>query len=52
MSKIKMIRPSADAIVVMIRRELMKNTGTYDTVNSNTSRMDDTSEHVPEYKSY
>ena len=30
----------------------MKNTGTYDTVNSNTSRMDDTSEHVLEYKSY
>ena len=52
MSNIKMIIYSADAIEIMILRDLMLATGVYLAVNSNTSIMDDTSDQVLQYISY
>ena len=44
------MRPSADAIAMMMQREQMTSTCAYGTVNSTPSIMDDTSAHVIEYK--
>ena len=52
MPNIKIIWPSADAIVMMMWMELMPDTGEYEKVKSTTSRTDDTSAHVLEYISY
>ena len=41
MSKTKTIRPSADAIAMMVRMELIPETVLYDTVKSTHSIMDD-----------
>ena len=46
------MRPSVDAIDLIIQREWIPATGKYDTVNSTPSRMDDLSAHVLEYISY
>ena len=48
----KRMRPSADAIDMIMRLEWMITTGTYDTVNSTPSNMDDPSTHFLEYTSY
>ena len=52
MSKTKIIRPSVDAIVMIMRRERMPATGAYDKVKSTPSSMDDPSAHVLYYKPY
>ena len=52
MSNRKDINTSADVIVMILQSDLMLVTGEYDTVDSNTSIMDDTSEYVLEYRSY
>ena len=52
MSNTKMIKPSAAAMAMMIRRERIPATGAYKTVKSTTLIMDDTSVHVLEYRSY
>ena len=44
------MRPSADAIAMMIRREKIPANGAYDTVKSTPSIMIDPSAHVLEYK--
>ena len=46
----KIMRSSAESIVIIMQRERMSDTGAYDTVESTTSSMDDTYSHVPEYK--
>ena len=43
------MRPSEDAIPIMMRRERMPATGEYDTVKSTPSIMDDTSAHFLDY---
>ena len=45
-SKTKTINPSADAIIMVIQREWIPDTGVYDTVKSTPSIMDDTFAHV------
>ena len=52
MSKTKIMRPSIDAIAVIIQRERMPAKGAYDTVKSTPSIVDDPYEHVIEYRSY
>ena len=49
MYKRKIIRPSTDAVSMMMQREWMPDTGEYNTVKSNPSSMDDPSAHVLEY---
>ena len=50
MSKTKIIRPSTDAISMMImRREKIPSTGEYYTVKSTHSSTDDPSAHVLEH---
>ena len=44
--------PYTDAIAMKVQREWMPDNGTYSTSKSTPSRMDDTYEHVLEYKSY
>ena len=51
MSK-KKTNPSADAIKMMIWRDVMPTTCAYDTLKSNAWSMDDPSAHVLEYRSY
>ena len=41
MSKTKIMRPSADAVDMIMQRDRMTATGAYDTVNSTPSNMDD-----------
>ena len=50
--KKKTIRPSADEIAMIMQMERIPDTGAYDTVKSNHSSMDDTSENVIQYRSY
>ena len=52
MSKTKIVRPSADAISMMIQRDQIPATGAYVTVKSTTSIVYDTSAHVVFYISY
>ena len=52
MYKTKIIKPSADAMEMMIQRELVTETGAYETVKSTTSIIDDTSANALEYRSY
>ena len=52
MHKTKIMRPSADAIVMIMQREGIPETGAYDKVKSITSIMDDPSVRVLDYKSY
>ena len=52
MSKTKIIRPSVDAISMMIQRGRISATGVYDTVNSTPSSMDYIFSHFMEYISY
>ena len=51
-SKTKIIRPTNDEIEMLIQGEHMPETGTYNTVKSFPSKMDDTYAHVLDYKSY
>ena len=46
MSKTKIMRPSVDAISMIMQRERMPSTGYYDTVKSTPSSMDDPSAQV------
>ena len=46
------MRPYADTISMMMRRDRMPATGAYDTLNPTPSSMVDTSAHFLEYKSY
>ena len=46
------MRPSEDAIAMIMRRGLMPATGAYDKVKSAPSSMDDPSAHFIEYKLY
>ena len=46
------MRPSADAIAVIMQKERVPATGGYDTVNPTPSIMDDPSANVLEYISY
>ena len=39
MSETKIIKPSTEAMSIMMRRYLLPTTGAYDTVKSNPSRM-------------
>ena len=48
MSKTKIIKTSADAMEMMIKRYLMTETGEYETVKSTPSSMDDPSTHFLE----
>ena len=48
----KKTNPSADAIKMMIWRDVMPTTCAYDTLKSNAWSMDDPSAHVLEYRSY
>ena len=50
MSKTKIMRPSEDAIDMMMKMDQIPATDAYDTVKSTTSIMDDTYEHVIEYR--
>ena len=52
MSKIKIIRDSADEIAVTMQRKQTPATGAYGTVNSIPSIVDDPSVHVLEYRSF
>ena len=47
-----MIIPSDNAIAIIIRRDLMFDIGSYDTVKSTTSSMYDTYAQVLEYNIY
>ena len=47
-----MMWPSADAIYIIMQRELMPSIVSYDTLNSTPSSMDDPYAHVLEYRSY
>ena len=46
------MRSSADAIAMITRRNQMTSIGAYDKVVSTSSRMDDPSAHVLEYRYY
>ena len=46
------MRPSANALSMIIKRGRIVDTGAYDTVNWNHPRTDDTSAHVLGYRSY
>ena len=46
MSKTKILKPSADAISVVMQSDWMTDTGAYDTVQSIPSSMDEPSAHV------
>ena len=50
-NKIRM-RPSANAIAMIIQRERMPDTGAYDTLNSTPSSVDNPFVHVVDYISY
>ena len=50
MSKTKIIKPSEDAIAMVMWMEKLSSTGAYETVNSTTSSMDYASKHVMEYR--
>ena len=50
MSKTKIMRPYADDISTIMRRERMPSSGAYDTVKPNTPSMDDTSAYVLGYR--
>ena len=52
MSKTKIMRFYEDSIAVIMRRERIPVTVTYDTVKSTPSSMYDPYTHVLEYKSY
>ena len=52
MSNTNRMRPSVEAIAMIMWMERMPSTGALDTVNSNPSRMDDSSAHIIEYSSY
>ena len=52
MSKKKLIRPSKDAITMIMQRERVPANIPYDTVKSTPSGMDDPSAHLMEYISY
>ena len=52
MSKKKRMRPSSEAIGMIIQRDKMPDIVAHDTVNSTPLRMDDPSAHVLEYRSY
>ena len=52
MSKIQIVRPSVDVIVMVIRMERMPVTGEYDTVKSTPSSTYYLSTNVLEYRSY
>ena len=52
MSKKKIIKPCTDAVAMMIQRDLIPETGVYETVKSTPSIMDNTYIHVLEYRSY
>ena len=51
MSNKKRMRPSTEAIAIIIKRERMTATGAYNTVKSNPSSMDDLSTNVLEHRS-
>ena len=46
------MRPYAESIAMIMRRERMPAIGAYDTMKSNTSSMDDLSANVLDYSSY
>ena len=46
------MRPSAEGISIIIQRDRVKSTGSYDTVNSNPSSVDDPYARALEYISY
>ena len=46
MSKTKNIKPYADAMAMMVRRDLIPETDVYETLESTPSRMDDSSSHL------
>ena len=48
MSKTKIIKPYKDEMSMMMRRDLISETGAYETVKSTNSSMDDTCAHVIE----
>ena len=48
----KIMRSSVEAVAMIIQRERMTATGSYDTVNSTPSSMDDPYAHVLDYISY
>ena len=50
MSKTKIVKPSSDAMAMMMRRYIMPETGAYETVESTSSRMDYPSAYVIEYR--
>ena len=52
MSKTKIMRTYVDAILIMMQRNPMPSTGSYDTVKLTPSSMDDPSAHFIEYRSY
>ena len=52
MSKTKRMEPYTDAISMIMRREKMTATGSYDKVASTPSNMYDRSEHIFGYRSY
>ena len=52
MLETKIIRPSVDAIVKMMRRDRMPVTVVYDKVKSTPTIMDDTYAHVLKYRKY
>ena len=52
MSKTKIVKYSAYEMAMMIWREIIAETGVYETVKSTPSSMDDPSVHVLEYRSY
>ena len=51
-SKTTRIRTSEDAFAMIMKREQMLDAVEYDTVQSNSSNMDDPSSHVLGYESY
>ena len=52
MSKTKIIKPDADSIAIIMQRDIMPATGTYETLNSSPSIMDYPSARALEYRSY
>ena len=48
----KVIMPYAYALVIIIQRDLILNTGVYEAVKSTPSSMDDPSTQVLEYRYY
>ena len=51
MYKTKRMRPSADETAMIIQRDRIPATVAYDKVESTSSRMDDPSAHVLDYRS-